>query len=90
MFETNKTTSGGCDEADPVMDLKIDFDKANSRVFLTWSKVECASYYRVEYRSALSPDHAWQQVERTTKEFSFDIIPRNNEMRLYRIVSVIE
>lgn len=90
MFETNKTTSGGCDEADPVMDLKIDFDKANSRIFLTWSKVECASYYRVEYRSALSSDHAWQQVERTTKEFSFDIIPRNNEMRLYRIVSVIE
>lgn len=91
MFETNKQATGsGCNEADPVLDLNITYDKANNRVFLRWTKVDCASFYRVEASDGLGAGHTWELVEQTTKDFSFDLVPRANQMKLYRIVSVLE
>lgn len=91
MFETNKVpTGGGCLEADPVVDLRITYDDANNRVFLRWSKVDCASFYRVQYTTGLGNGHTWQTIEQTNKDFSLDIVPDENEMRMYRVVSVLE
>lgn len=90
MFETNKAGVSACQDPDSVNDLRITFDVQNGRVFLRWSKVECASFYRVEYSTNLSDPQGWKLLEQTNGDFSLDIIPRSNEMRMYRIVTVLE
>ena len=90
MFETNKETSGGCSSADPVSDLRISWDTNNNRVFLRWTKVECASKYKVWSTNDLTDSDSWQLVEETNKDFSFDIVPEADEHRWYKIESILQ
>ena len=90
MFETNKENSGGCSSADPVSDLRISWDTNNNRVFLRWTKVECASKYRVLSSTDLSDKSSWELVEETNKDFSFDILPDSDQHRWYKVESVLQ
>lgn len=90
MFETNKQAEPGCELPDPVTDLRISYDVPNNRVFLRWSKVDCASFYRVMYSNNIADKNSWQLVEETNKDFSLDLVPSDGEPRWYRIESVLE
>lgn len=86
MFETNKTTSGGCTAPKAVTDLRLSLNGTN--VLLKWTKAECAKSYRVEFAGGDSGTATWQTLGTTTENFILDTNVNENHVRLYRVVSL--
>lgn len=89
LFETNKkiTPDGGCADPAPVTDLKIRVTGGN--VLLTWTKVECATQYRVEYTTSQAALGGWTALGApTTGSFWQGENTRTDTMRFYRVVSL--
>lgn len=89
LFETNKriTPGGGCIDPAPVTDLRIRVSAGN--ILLTWSRVECATQYRVEYATRHGTPGAWTTLgEPTTSTFWQGENTRGDTMRFYRVVSL--
>jgi hypothetical protein len=89
MFATNKKPSTGptCVTPDPVSDLRIRFN--SGQVLLSWSKVNCATQYRVDYSTTTTDPAAWKPLSGiiTNQFYVFDTTDQDPQ-RFYRVVSM--
>lgn len=91
LFETNKkissTGGSGCNAPLPVTDVRIRV--SSGVILLTWSKVECASQYSVQYTSTPMAADSWKSLgDPTQNAMWLGENIRNGPARFYRVVSI--
>ena len=90
MFETNHkastNTGGGCTAPSAVTDLNIEVN--NGSALLSWSKVNCASQYRLEYSTNFLNPSSWKTLSTVTNQLLFLDSTTQDQARFYRVVSL--
>ncbi len=93
MFDTNKKISnpsdggGTCSAPAPVTDLRIRVSKGV--ILLTWTKVDCASQYKVQYTETPAVSSSWTDLGAPTANAVWQgENTANGKVRFYRVVSM--